>query len=84
MDVALNVAAFWEDTGEVFMRDPEQIPDHFMKKELKQFFMDAPNDAAFPRFNLLKGKTGRQLEGVSSMHGRFRNLVRGKSTAKLG
>ncbi|MDD1721312.1 MAG: hypothetical protein LUP95_04935 [Euryarchaeota archaeon] len=84
LDLAFSVAALWENTGEVFMKDPEQIPDHFMRKELKQFFVDAPNDAVFPRFNLLKGKTRRQLESVSSMHGRFRNLVRGKSAAKLG
>lgn len=84
LDAAFDVAAEWEKAGEVFMKDPGQIPDHFMKRGLKRFFMDAPNNAVFPRFNLLEGKTERQLESVSSTHGRFRNLVRGKSTAKLG
>ncbi|MGZ4919868.1 MAG: hypothetical protein ACXVIP_01295 [Halobacteriota archaeon] len=84
LDAAFNVAAEWEKAGEVFMKDPEQIPPHFMRKELKQFFMEAPNDEVFPRFNLLTGKTEPQLESISATHGRFRKLVRGQSTAKLG
>ncbi|MGZ4929958.1 MAG: hypothetical protein ACXV48_03075 [Halobacteriota archaeon] len=84
LDLAFNVAVEWEKAREVFMKDPEQIPAHFMKEELTQFFIDAHNDAVFPRFSLLAAKTERQLESISSTHRRFRNLVRGKSTAKLG
>ena len=84
LDLAFNVAVEWEKAREVFMKDPEKVPGHFVKEELEQFFIDAPNDAVFPRFSLLTGKTERQLESISSTHRRFRNLVRGESTAKLG
>ncbi len=84
LDAAYNVTSEWEQAGEVFMKDPQQIPDHFTKKELKQFFMDALTDEMFPRFSLLKGKSEQQLENVSSIHGRFRSLARGENTAKLG
>ncbi len=84
LDVACDVAKQWEAAERVFMKNPGQIPRQFATGALRKFFMDSPDDAAFPRFNLLEGKSERQLEGISATHGRFRSMVRGTSTAKLG
>ncbi len=84
MAEAFNVAAEWETVGEAFMKNPTQIPCRYVKKELEQFFVNASDNTTFPHFNLLEGKTERQLKNISSTHCKFRNLVRGESTAKLG
>jgi energy-converting hydrogenase A subunit R len=81
---AFDVAAEWEDKWETFVSDPALIPDCFMRPELRRLFADVSDDAVFPRFNLLNRRDEKQLRQIALIHKRFRRLVRGESTARLG
>jgi energy-converting hydrogenase A subunit R len=81
---AFDLAALWEDQFSEFLHNPDLAPKQAMKPELKHFFAKAPNDAIFPRLNVLKSKTDQQLEQIAAVHAKFRSLVRGQDTALLG
>ena len=81
---AFDVAAEWEDEWETFVSDPDLVPDCFMRPELRRLFADASDDAVFPRFSLLDRRDEERLRQIALIHHRFRSLVRGESTARLG
>jgi len=81
---AFDVAAEWEDKRETFVADPDVIPNYFIRPEVRHLFADASDDAVFPRFNLLNRRDEKQLRQIALVHHRFRRLVRGESTARLG
>jgi len=81
---AFDVATLWEDRLSEFLSDPRLIPNQATTPELSRFFVFAPDNTVFPRFNVLTCKTDDQLQQIAAVHAKFRSLVRGQDTALLG
>jgi energy-converting hydrogenase A subunit R len=81
---AFDLATLWENECHEFMRDPSLIPKHALRPELARFFANASDDTVFPRLNVLNDRTEEELQQIAAIHSKFRNLVRGQDTARLG
>jgi energy-converting hydrogenase A subunit R len=80
---AFELATLWEVECRAFAKDPRLVPGNAVRPELARFFAQA-HDTEFPRFSVLKKRNNEQLQQIAAIHAKFRSLIRGQETARLG
>jgi len=81
---AFDLATLWEVQCREFARDPRLVPRHGLRPELASFFANASDGTEFPRLSVLDKRDKEQLQQIAAIHKKFRSLIRGQETARLG